>query len=147
MSRIIIAEDNKELRTAISFILEENGYDVVQTGDGKECLKAARASKPDLVITDLIMPEIEGLGLIMELRREFPELPVIAISGGGRTPGWSYLGMAKMLGAVHALSKPFTEAEILHEVCRILEATQTKQQVSAQRTPSGHGKTARHSAS
>ncbi len=126
MPKIVIAEDDDELRGIMSRILQANGYDVVQTSNGTECLKAVRSSKPDLVITDLIMPEMEGMGLIMELCREFPGIRIIAVSGGGRMSAGNYLGMARMLGAVRTFHKPFNEADLLREIHNLLETPQAR---------------------
>ena len=82
MSRILIIEDDEHVRGMLRKMLERIGYDVFDAPDGKEGLDFYRNTPVDLVITDILMPEKEGIQTIMELRREFPDVKIIAISGG-----------------------------------------------------------------
>ena len=92
-------------------MLARAGHDVVEAADGMEGLAAVRARRPDLVVTDILMPNKEGIETIRELRREAPELPILVISGD---PGSAlYLEIATMLGARAALNKPFRHADLL----------------------------------
>jgi DNA-binding NtrC family response regulator len=123
MSQIVIAEDNDELRRLIFKVLQANGHDVVQARNGHECLRAVRIRVPDLVITDLLMPESEGLELIMGLQREFPRIRIIAMSGASNA---KYLGVATTFGATRSLTKPFEMTDLLAmigEIMRPEEAT------------------------
>jgi CheY-like chemotaxis protein len=116
MKQILIIDDDEQLRDLLSQILERAGYLVREAVDGAAGLKLFRSEPADLVITDLIMPEKEGMELIMELRLQWPDVPLVAISGGGRSGPRNYLTMAKQLGARQTVSKPFSRDEILQAV-------------------------------
>ncbi len=103
----------------IRIALEHAGHAVTEAGDGREGLKQLRARAPDLVITDLVMPEREGLEIMMEARRSHPAVKFIAISGAGRR-GSDYLRVAKYLGAKCILAKPFTPEQLIAEVSGVL---------------------------
>ena len=120
MARILIVDDEELVRYTMREILEEFGHVVVEAENGNECLTLQKQSPFDLVITDIIMPEKEGLETITELKREFPDLKVIAFSGGGRTRHHDYLEKAKERGADEVLDKPFTETKILELVDGLL---------------------------
>ena len=97
-------------------MLERDGYKVVLAEDGEVGLQLYLEIKPDLLITDLIMPNKEGIELIMQLSREFPDGKIIAISGGGRFDPAVYLDAAKELGAQVILRKPFKRKELIAAV-------------------------------
>ena len=120
MQQILIIDDDEQIRALICAILERAGFGVIEAANGEEGLKLHRARRPDLVITDIIMPDKEGVETIIELRRESPELPLIAISGGGRQSSQDYLALALKLGARRTLSKPFSRGEILEAVRDLL---------------------------
>ena len=112
MARILIIDDDVQILKLLRKILEYEGYDVVDAVDGNKGLKLYREDPTDLVITDIIMPEKEGIETIIDLRREFPEAKIVAMSGGGQP----YLHMAKGLGAMHTLSKTFGKEELLEAI-------------------------------
>jgi DNA-binding NtrC family response regulator len=116
MKRVLIIDDDEQLRALLHEILERAGFAVMEAANGSEGLKLFRTDPADLVITDLIMPEKEGVETILELRREFPDARVIAISGGGRNGSASYLPIAARLGARRTVAKPFSRQEILEAV-------------------------------
>ena len=91
-------------------------YEVVAAADGNKGLRLYREDPTDLVVTDIIMPEKEGIETIIDLRREFPEVKIIAMSGGGHGKPDSYLHMAKGLGAQRTLTKPFGKKELLEAI-------------------------------
>jgi CheY-like chemotaxis protein len=97
-------------------MLERAGYIVTSTGDGRSALEQYGSNPTDLVITDLIMPETDGLEMIQELRRINPDVRILAISGGGRVDAEEYLSVARKFGAVEVLSKPFTGQELKRAV-------------------------------
>ncbi|MDX8398748.1 MAG: response regulator [Gallionellaceae bacterium] len=99
-----------------------HGFDCHAVGDGREALEYLLKNSVELIITDIIMPDVEGIGLILSVSENYPELPVIAISGGGRIGTPEYLDMACELGAVHALRKPFENEELIAAVCALLPA-------------------------
>ena len=117
-ARILIADDEAGVRGFLRTALEEGGYEVIEAEDGKQALKQARAGGVDLVITDLVMPEQEGIETIQALRKEIPGIGIIAISGRFEAP---YLKMAGMLGADAALAKPVGTELLLARVAEVLK--------------------------
>ncbi|MDB4444242.1 response regulator [bacterium] len=116
MANILIIEDDDQLRTMLREMLERIGYKVTEARNGNEGIERYRENPADLVITDIIMPEKEGVETIIELTRDFPDVNIIAISGGGRVPAEEYLRMVKKLGAKHTLVKPFIREKLLEAV-------------------------------
>jgi DNA-binding response OmpR family regulator len=106
MAKILIIDDDSGVRDVMARALGRDGHEVATAADGNEGLAAARREPPDLVITDIFMPEREGLDTIMELRKQRPELPIMAISGGGHFATGDYLSVARDMGAAMTLSKP-----------------------------------------
>ena len=106
----------------LSVMLEREGYAVDQVENGMEGLRKVEKSSFDLVITDIIMPEKEGLETIMEIRQLKPGSKIIAISGGGRSAAGSYLKTAEYFGAIKAFQKPFDKNEFLETIKNILGA-------------------------
>ncbi len=122
MPRVLVIDDDEQVRALLYEILDRAGFEVIEATNGGEALQLYRTRPTDLVITDLIMPEKEGVETILELRREFPQARVIAISGGGRNNSRDYLPIARQLGARHTLAKPFSRQEILDAVRDTLAA-------------------------
>lgn len=120
MKRILVIDDDWQMREMMHQALERAGYDVMDAANGKIGMNIQRQEPVDLVITDLIMPEKEGIETIRELRRDFPGLKIIAISGGGRAGADGYLSVAKTIGADRTLSKPFDLKQILDTVGELL---------------------------
>lgn len=112
MIRILLVDDDDLSRGAVHKMLERSGYSVISTGQGTAALEHFRRESPDLVITDLIMPDKDGLEIIQELRRSDPAVRILAISGGGRVDAEEYLSVARKFGAAEVLSKPFTGQEL-----------------------------------
>lgn len=120
MSRILIIEDDNEVREYLESVLSRAGYDVIPASNGKEGLALFREEPADLVVTDIIMPEKDGIETIMDLRRINSNLKVIAMSGGGRSEPENYLHSAKLLGANRTMKKPFTNQEMLDTIKELL---------------------------
>ena len=120
MARILVIDDDPAVRSMLSDLLQRAGFEVVQGSDGREAMTALREKPIDIVITDIIMPEKEGLETIQELQQEFPEVKIIAISGGGRVGPRTYLSMAKSFGAQRTFEKPFNNDEIIQAVQELL---------------------------
>ena len=116
MANILLVEDEDQLRSLLKEVLESEGHAVWDAENGKTATSLLASFPIDLIITDLIMPEKEGLELILEIRRSHPEIKVIAMSGGGRSNPQDYLEMAKRFGAKAVLSKPFTNEAIIDAV-------------------------------
>lgn len=121
MARILVIDDDAMVRATIRDILESQGYSVEEAENGRAGLAKMRKNRADLVVTDIIMPEMEGVEAMLAVREEFPGVKVIAISGGGRTANYDFLGVAGKLGANKTLQKPFTRDELLRAVCACLE--------------------------
>ncbi|MCY4397692.1 MAG: response regulator [Rhodospirillaceae bacterium] len=125
--RILLIDDDELLRTAIGDLLESNGYIVASAGAGDAGLAMFRAARPDLVITDLTMPEPNGLDILRTLSKEAQPPRIIVISGGGeRLDSLSNLRQAQSLGADRILEKPFRANALLELVDEILEGTERK---------------------
>jgi DNA-binding NtrC family response regulator len=120
MKRILFIDDNEPFRVSFTRILELQGYAVTQAEDGLIGLKKFREETPDLVICDLIMPNVEGMETIQELLRLKPDIRIIAISGGGRVNPLDYLKIAQMMGAVEKLAKPFSSDELISLIERLI---------------------------
>ena len=120
MARILLIEDNNELRTTLAELLALAGHTVVEAGNGRVGLDLFRQGGADLVVTDLVMPEIEGLEVVRQLRNADSPVNVIAISGGGRASAAVYLEAARLLGASKMLHKPFTAAVLLAAIDELL---------------------------
>ena len=112
MSRILIAEDHSKVRETIRRTLVAAGFEVREASNGAEALQAFRSQPADLVLCDMFMPDQDGLETIKVLRREFPAVKIIAISGGGSV-GMDMLPIARHLGAIEILYKPFAAADLL----------------------------------
>lgn len=113
MARILIIDDNEFFRSMLNATLVSLGHEVTDAADGKEGLEQYTFQRFDLVITDLIMPGVEGIETILELRRRSLGIRIIAMSGGGRVSAESYLDIAQRVGARQVLPKPFTNAELV----------------------------------
>ncbi len=105
----------------LSEALTGEGYEVQEASDGSQAIKLYERQPTNLVITDLVMPEKEGLEMITEIKRLFSGVKIIAISGGGRGGGQDYLKMAKAFGAQRVLAKPFSHREIMEAIGQVLE--------------------------
>ena len=121
MTKILLVEDEALFAEMIQKTLVAFGYEVVQARNGKEALKLYDPQTMGLVLTDLIMPDLEGVELIVALQRIEPSVRVIAMSGGGRNSPQSYLMVAERVGAVKTLAKPFSIAELVAAVRECLE--------------------------
>lgn len=119
---ILVIDDEPQLRGMVKQMLAQEGYAVEEAHNGAEGLRAFRQAPADLVITDIVMPEKEGIETIRELRRDFPDVKIIAMSGGGRVDPGEYLHFALKLGAARILRKPFRFHELLEAVRDVLEA-------------------------
>jgi DNA-binding response OmpR family regulator len=120
MPKILVIDDDGLVRDTIVRILERKGYRVLVAEDGARGLRMFRSEQPDLVITDIIMPEKEGLETIREIRGERPEAKILAVSGGGRIGNIDFLEFAGKLGACEIMPKPFDPADLLDAVGRCL---------------------------
>ncbi|MFA6009338.1 MAG: response regulator [Desulfobacteraceae bacterium] len=113
MAHILVIDDESPIRLMLRMLLESEGYTVTEACDGTEGIKCYRENPADLIITDIIMPEKEGIETIMTLRKENPSIKIIAMSGGGKNNADGYLKTAKLLGALETLKKPIRKDVLL----------------------------------
>jgi YesN/AraC family two-component response regulator len=121
MARILIIDDEPQIRSMLTLMLAREGYEIVEASDGVAGIKIYRQNPADLIITDLIMPNKDGIGMIIDLKKEFPDVNIIAMSGGGLNKPDGYLKGAKKLGAACTLTKPIDREEMLKAVREILK--------------------------
>lgn len=120
-SPILVIDDDDAVRTTLRRILEAEGYTVVLAENGRRGLELLGEASPELVITDIIMPEKEGIETIIEMRRTHRDLKIIAVSGGGRVGNRDFLQLARKFGANEILAKPFDPDDVVEAVSRQLK--------------------------
>ncbi len=120
MAKILIIEDDREVRDLIQRLLERAGHDIITARDGVEGLEAFRSDSPDVVITDLLMPRMNGVDAIKEIRNINAAAKILAISGGGPCLPATHLKHALGAGATETLAKPFKPNELLNAVSRLV---------------------------
>ncbi|HHL35368.1 MAG TPA: response regulator [Desulfobulbaceae bacterium] len=118
--RILVIDDDEQMRVLLRQVMEWSGFTVDDAENGRKGMQIQRRQPADLVITDLIMPEQEGLETISLLKKEFPAVKIVAISGGGRIGPEAYLPAARELGADLVFSKPFDVKEFVAAVRGLL---------------------------
>ena len=118
MARILIIDDEEYVRMTLSQAMEDEGHTVQLATNGREGLAIYKDAAPDLVITDVLMPEKEGIETIIELRKLNNAIKIIVISGGGRLNNIDFLEVARKFGASAALKKPFP----IDDLCRAVAA-------------------------
>lgn len=119
MAYILVIDDDALIRSILRDALEHAGHEVALAQDGLQGLKSFMQRKPELIITDIIMPEMDGIETILELRRLEPAVKIIAISAGSKRMA-SFLGPAKMLGAARTFAKPVEIPALLAAVSELL---------------------------
>lgn len=124
MPGILIVEDDDELREMLNVSLVRRDFSVFEASNGKEAILHFKPSITDVVVTDIIMPEEDGLKVIMRLRELKPSIKIIAISGGGKAGPGSYLNLAKALGADAIFSKPFPINDLIIKIEELLNVEQ-----------------------
>lgn len=112
MARILVVDDNKLARFTLRTMMEAMGHEVRDAADGEIALRVQAEFHADLVITDIIMPNMEGLETSVALLDKFPDVKIIAVSGGGRVAPESYLDLAQEMGVHAILKKPFESSDI-----------------------------------
>lgn len=121
MAKILVVDDEPTLRTMLTHMLEKDDHEVLVANDGAQGIDLYRENRPDLVISDLVMPNKNGIDMILELKKEYPDLRLIAISGGGGITGsFDYLPTAKLVGANIILKKPFGLQELRESLDSVL---------------------------
>jgi DNA-binding response OmpR family regulator len=124
--RILLVDDDESFRKMLRKTLIKLGYEVLEARNGKEAIELSDNNPVELVLTDIVMPEKEGLETIGVLRRKFPKIKIIAMSGGGRGSASDYLKVAKMMGANRVIVKPFSYEQISAVVAGLLGTTESQ---------------------
>jgi CheY-like chemotaxis protein len=124
MAGILIVEDDRELREMLKISLARRKYIVFEAENGRDAIAHFKPAATDLVVTDLIMPEEDGLKVIIKLREMKPSVKIIAISGGGKAGPGSYLNLARALGADAIYSKPFSTNDLISKIEDLLSGEQ-----------------------
>lgn len=119
MATVLVIDDDPQIRRALRRFIEREGHDVVEAEDGKVALRRFVGEPTDMVITDIYMPEMDGIELLMRLRETFPETKLVAMSGGGAIAAGHLLKAASALGAVAVLEKPF-DLEVVRDLLESL---------------------------
>lgn len=121
---ILVIDDDESLRNSLRRTLKKGSYTVLEAAEGRQGLTVLKTQTVDLILLDIFMPDKEGLETLTELRRSYPGIKVIAMSGGG-AEGWlDVLNLARMLGAQRTLAKPFTREELIEAVKQLLAGNQ-----------------------
>ena len=121
MYDILVVDDEPMIREGLKMALEMEGHKAFTAADGLEAIRMMNDRKPDLIITDIIMPESDGIEVICTVRERNPEVKILAISGGGRISAKDHLKIAHQLGASSVMTKPFSTSELITEINRIFK--------------------------
>ncbi len=124
MPGILIVEDDKPIREMLKLSLLRCNYTVLEAENGKDAIVHFKPALTDLVVTDLIMPEEDGLKVVIKLKELKPSIKIIAISGGGKAGPASYLNLAKALGADAIYTKPFSVNDLIAKIEELLDNEQ-----------------------
>ena len=124
MATILIVDDDEALRTLLRRVLVRAGYSTLEAANGREALVHLQTQPVDLMITDLFMPQQDGLETILALRRMNLHLPIIAMSGGGSAAQYDMLRTASLFGAARVMMKPFRAEEVLAAILELLPPAQ-----------------------
>jgi DNA-binding response OmpR family regulator len=117
--RVLVIDDDADVRDLIKSLLESEGFEVAVAADGREGLELQKRNPAPVVVTDIFMPGKEGIETIVELRRAFPQTKVVVVSGGLPLTGKDYGPVARELGAVETLRKPFRPRELINVILRL----------------------------
>jgi CheY-like chemotaxis protein len=122
MAHILVIDDDPVLRRVITLALEAAGHTVLRCENGKKAVDFLEHEHADLLITDMIMPEMDGVETVRAAKQIRPDLPILAMSGGGSFDPADYLGIARAFGATDVLPKPFHPADLIARVAKLLAA-------------------------
>ncbi len=121
MAKILIIDDDPLVRNTLKAVLAAAGHQIVVAHDGQMGIDMLAEAAPDLVITDILMPNKDGIATITELHQRRPGVPIVAISGGGRVGNMSYLKIAESLGVSRTFDKPFDPEELIDAIAGLLQ--------------------------
>lgn len=123
MASILVIDDEPMVRSLLCGILVDEGHEVREAPDAPRGIEAFRSAPADIVITDIVMPGMDGLELIMELWRDYPEVKVIAVSGGdARLSPEICLEQARIFGALQTMKKPIRRHELVEKIAELMHA-------------------------
>lgn len=120
MPRILVIDDEPLIRSTVVTLLTREGFSVEEASDGEAGLAMCHKHPPDVVVTDIFMPNRDGIEVVMKLKRSYPRTKIIAMTGGGQTRMMEIASAAKLLGADHILYKPFESESLLTAVNAVL---------------------------
>ena len=120
MATILVVDDNDLVREALALLLARSGHGVLEAADGQEALLLIKTNVPDLIVTDILMPEMAGFEMIEEVRKVAPDLKIIAMTGGTPIGPDDLLQHAARLGADEIVAKPIDREKFLESVTRLL---------------------------
>ncbi len=123
LKNILLVDDEESIRKMVRAVLGEEEYAFTEASNGVEALEIMETQSFDLIITDVIMPDCDGIELVMTVRKKLPDIKVIVMSGGGRVRADHYLNLAEKLGAARVFEKPFNTAELRETVSELLSET------------------------
>jgi len=123
MPKVLLIDDDPTILKVYSQFLAGLGHEVMQADDGRAGLRLMQQNRPDLIITDIVMPEMDGLEILMKIRSDHDDIPVIAISGGLRALPVSFLQQAKLFGARYVFEKPVSLDELKDAVQELTGAS------------------------
>ncbi len=121
--KILLVDDEESIRKLVLTVFEDSEYTFVEASNGAEALNVMDVQAFDLIITDIIMPDCDGIELVMTVRKKTPEIKVIVMSAGGRVRADHYLNLAEKLGASRVFEKPFNTVELRETVAELLGET------------------------
>jgi len=122
VATVLVVDDDPAMVESLAMLLENHGFCVLTAADGVRALEVFRKRSPSVVVTDIMMPELDGIGVILQMRRERPDLKIIALSGGGRVVKSNYLTAAEELGADAALEKGQSNHVLIETLSKLLMA-------------------------
>src|SRR5438105_12106054 len=125
MAHILVIDDDPVLRRVITLALEAAGHSVLRCENGRKAVEFLAHEHADLLITDIIMPEMDGVETVRAARQLQPALPILAMSGGGSFDPADYLGIARAFGATDIMPKPFRPSDLIERVEKLLAAPQS----------------------
>ncbi len=123
LKNILLVDDEESIRKMVRAVLGEKEYAFTEASNGVEALEIMETQSFDLILTDVIMPDCDGIELVMSVRKKLPDIKVIVMSGGGRVRADHYLNLAEKLGAARVFEKPFNTAELRETVSELLSET------------------------
>jgi len=126
MAKVLVIDDDKIVRDLARRMLGLQGYTILEAKDGIEGIDLFHKEKPDVVITDIIMPNADGLEVIRQIKQQNPDAKIIAISGAGQSPDQAYLKHARVFGATASLPKPFQPDQLLSVLDSLLSPPMAK---------------------